>query len=164
MRRVPGGKVRELHSDPRMLATIPEPAEWYNLIFIWLGSNDIRDVTNPSNVLRPLIQLVESLRPNCETIRVIKIEPRNFSRRGICTRGQELYDKGRKSINRRLVRVKGVTLMDFGSKFFKENIGKDGVHFNTIAKAEIVARLTRAIWEESRDYRSLGFIRDPQTE
>ena len=163
IRRVPGAKAILFHQTPAFQEALA--AESYHLVFIWLGSNDIRPGRSPKGIAAALSRIATQFRAKGSKVRVIKVEPRKFSRRRPLWRFMlEDYNKMRNGVNRKLYKIPGVTIMDLGSPYFNRNLGPDGVHYNAEGQRAVRKRIVKAIWQESSEWRPIYALGGSLTE
>ena len=130
--RSPGAKAKDFFVNPILT---PVLRERYDLVILWLGSNDITDNSNPLTIAQDIQGIVQAIEKECGAdVRPVLIEPRLINPNPpphIHISDQETYEKQAKGINRKLQGrlLKRCRYISFGAKPFWDDLGPDGVHF-----------------------------------
>ena len=151
--RVPGAKAKNFFNDPRFYQALDDR---YELVVLWLGSNDIAVDTQVGDVLACLGDIVNAIKERCKAIvQVCLIEPR-VRRPGITSRDRTFNEKYKivaRHINRRLTRYcKGCRVLNFAGDFFESCLAEDGVHFNRLGRELVRDKLKSAIEYKVADW------------
>ena len=105
----------------------------YQLIILWIGSNDIHDSVEVRDLVHHISRIVKALETHCKAdVRFCLIEPRAVERSPRTNiQEQETYNKIAKGVNRKLQGrvLRGRRFISFGAKPFCQDLGRDGVHF-----------------------------------
>ena len=144
--RSPGAKARTFFRNPRLTRVLRNK---YDLVILWLGSNDIKPSCRVREIVQDLKAIVVRLELGCASrVKVCLIEPRHPDRREpLPVVDQETYDKVRKGINNNLQKraLKGKEFITFGARPYERDLGNDGIHFNLEGQARIVQKFVTAI-------------------
>lgn len=140
--RAPGGKVHSFFEDDRMCEVLNEK---YDVVLLWLGSNDITTHTSAKDLADEIINIVYTLEEHCEAeVVMVLLEPR------FCPSEYPVehhkYRKIQNGVNKQLKKVlQGYTFLRFNSAFWEFNLASDGVHFNEEAKKLIKKKIEGVI-------------------
>lgn len=144
----PHGQKHTVFFDDQQLS--PVLREKYNLVILWLGSNDVKQNSIVREIVLDIKRIVVALEANCEAeVRICLLEPRRPSLRGMFNVDDKTYVKISKSVNRSLYRtvMKGKSCIGFCAKPYWEGLTWNGIHFNKKAREHIHAQLASCINE-----------------
>ena len=137
--RAPGGRVDEFYDDERMSDVLKE--EW-DLVIVWLGSNDIDYDTNTGQLVSELLDVCETIVNACQAVvKICLIEPRFYPDGYV---GHEDYKKIQRSVNRKLLKA-GYGTLHFHTQGYVNEIDDDGVHFTPQGQHMVRNKLRTAI-------------------
>ena len=146
--RVSGAKARNFFSYP-VFRNLLESR--FDLIILWIGSNDIHDRCVVKDVARDIKAIVEQLEAVCTPkVKICLIEPRHPDNARHPHLDQETYNRIAKGINNNLQKrsLKGKGFITFSARPFTQTLARDGVHFNREGRAHIEEKLRNAIMHE----------------
>ena len=148
--RAPGGRASTFFLDRRMADVGHQK---YDLVILWLGSNDITPHCVVRKIADKLAFIVKDLERKCEAqVRMCLIEPRYPDGR----LDQTTYEKVAKGINNLLQRrlLKKYRFISFGAKPFWDSLDTDGVHFDPIGCDHVANKFRNCIlnvkWEKEQ--------------
>ena len=159
--RAPGGKAHNFFNDERLNPILQHK---YDLVILWIGSNDIKENSSVKDLARKIKQLVQTIEEKCEAeVRTCMIEPRKPGLVGRFRVEEETYRKVAKAVNRKLQskELRGKRVIDFGAKPFWDALGWDGVHFNRQGREHVNAKLANCVREAYLDKRQIEAIGRP---
>ena len=132
--RAPGGRADAFWSDSRLYDVL----EWqHNLTLLWLGSNDISEVTEVNVLTQHIREIKEAIEESCDSVvRVVGVEPRHYV--GECPISATRYGSVMRAVNRKLAKSLPHKLIQFNNQWYIDNLAHDGVHFNEAGKQAIV--------------------------
>lgn len=136
--RAPGGRADGFYSDSRLNTVL----EWeHDYCLLWLGSNDIESDTIPEEVVKDILEIVNSIEDNCgSTVYPVQVEPRFYS--DDYPVSHDWYKKVQRAINRKLKRrLKGKCFIHFNTAYWVEHLAADGVHWDSEGKECVRDRL-----------------------
>ena len=140
--RKPGAKLLNWRNIPEITEIFEHN---FDIVFIWLGSNDITETCVTAQILQELNHFAQLVETRCNTkVVLVEIENRNYasSRHYV---NPERYLHIKRHINKKLRLQKRYTLANFGA--FKFELASDGVHFTThsqqLIKEKFVAYVER---------------------
>ena len=138
--RKPGAKVNDWQNVPELADILNHH---FDLVFIWIGSNDITTTCRPNVILRQLNQFAQQVESRCNTkVVIVEIESRCYQHsRHYVPPLQYLHI--RRAINQRLHLQKRYSLLSFGALKFE--LAADGVHFKAQSKQAIKQRFIATI-------------------
>ncbi len=138
--RAGGARARNFFNDERLNHVL---AWRHDLTFLWLGSNDINPNTQPRELTDTILNIGKEIERNCSsTVILVEIENRQYpSSRPVIP--NERYKKIKRAVNAALLKSKQFLCINFNSFVF--TLGRDGVHFETSAKAQIQQKLAMNI-------------------
>ena len=130
--RRPGAKVNDWREVPEFVDLLKSK---FDLVFLWLGSNDITSTCQPNAILRQINLFALQIENSCEArVVVVEVESRQYQRsRHFVPPNQ--YLRIRRAINIRLHLQKRYSLLSFGALKFE--LATDGVHFKAQSKLMI---------------------------
>ena len=159
--RAPGAKAHNFFNDERLNLVLQHK---YDLVILWIGSNDIKESSSVKDLAKKIKQIVQAIEESCEAeVRTCTIEPRKPGRTGRFRVEQETYRKVAKAVNRKLQNkeLRGKRVVDFGAKPFWDSLGWDGVHFNRQGREHVSAKLANCIREAYLDKRQIEAVGRP---
>ncbi|KAG0713759.1 hypothetical protein GWK47_015517 [Chionoecetes opilio] len=138
--RAPGGKIRTFFSDDRLNGILQKEFE---LVILWLGSNDIKEASKVGNIVEHIRKVVETVQATCRCeIRICMIEHRIITDHYARRVEQETYDKVAKAINNKLnKKLTQDRKLSFNAKPYAQDLAHDGVHFNRTGRSFIYEKL-----------------------
>ena len=138
--RAPGARARNFFIDERLNQVL---AWKHELTILWIGSNDINPNTQPRELTDEILNIGKVIERNCRSkVILVEIETRLYqSRRPVIS--SERYKKIKRAVNAALLRSRQFLCINFNSLIF--TLGRDGVHFETSAKALIQQKLAMNI-------------------
>ena len=115
----------------------------FDIVFIWLGSNDITTTCRPNLILHQLNHFAQQVGSSCNCkVVLVKVETRCYTySRHYVPPSQYLHI--RRAINKRLHLQRRYTLLSFGALRFE--LAADGVHFKAQSKQMIKQRFIATI-------------------
>lgn len=134
--RARGARARNFFNDERLNRVL---AWKHDLTILWIGSNDISPTTQPRELTNIILNIGKVIEQNCcSKVILVEVENRVYpaSRPVIAN---ERYKKIKRAVNTGLFRSKQFLCINFNSLVF--TLGRDGVHFETSAKALIQQKL-----------------------
>ena len=149
--RKPGGKVAEWSNTPELNSVLDHS---YNLVFLWLGSNDIKGSIDIGVLTTAILNIAAQIQRCCGAF-VWIVEP---ERRTSVSRAPGLteleYKRIVRGIKRRLSRQNSFQLMWMTQGKFP--LGFDGVHASAEGKTQLRSRLRAIISNERDKFRHYG--------
>lgn len=161
--RAPGARAATFLQDRRLTPVLRKE---YDLVLLWLGSNDITQSCRPREIINHIQAVVERIKTDCRSkVGLCLIEPRRVEHYRRPRPEQKDYNKVAKAINTRLVgRVyKGGIFVHFNPRFFHENLGRDGVHFNPEGRGEIARKIEACVTHHVRKWQAIQARGEPLT-
>ena len=148
--RKPGGLISHLDCSP-LSRVYDIPAD---LIVLFLGGNDIAHYKDdPLALSHKLREVLLDLKDFAREIAFVSIESREYqegNRFGIST--QE-YEDARQKVTRnikRYCRLQSFRYINVNRSIFVDNLSPDGVHFNSVANAELIRKI-KLLAQHARD-------------
>ena len=134
--RKPGAKLNNWQDVPEFAEILNNK---FDIVFIWLGSNDITTTCRPNLILHQLTHLAQQIEADCQCkVVLVEIEHRCYTNsRHFVPPTQYLHI--RRAVNKRLHLQHRYTLLSFGALRFE--LARDGVHFKAQSKELIKQRL-----------------------
>lgn len=154
--RAPGARANEFQNIPRLQAALAWP---HDLTILWLGSNDVRDHSQPDDIANTIQAIVTTFeRERGSEVAIVLLEPRRYDPRlGISPRRYRLISNG---INQRLIRRnRSRDTIHFSARPFVDGLSRDGVHFGPETRIHVNRKLESLIKKKAHAFfllRSLG--------
>lgn len=144
--RAPGALVDGFNNNRRLTSVLQWP---HDLTILWLGSNDIRDSTDPSELAGRILTIARTIEDHCQSrVIVSEVEKRVYPPNHPHFFSNERYLRVRRSVNRNLLRTRQFLIINFNSVRFV--LAHDGIHFRAHSQNNIRDKLNYLI----RTYRS----------
>lgn len=143
--RAPGAKAKSFFANERLMTVFNRR---YDLVILWLGSNDIEPQCRPRTIIEDLKRIVDQLLTTCTPkVKICQIEPRITHTRWRTTVEQQTYNRIAKAVNRRMYDglLRDQEFISFGARPFRYNLRADGVHFNRAGQERVKSKLRGAI-------------------
>ena len=130
--RKPGARLSNWQDVPELVDVLNHN---FDLVFIWLGSNDITTDCRPNLILHQLTHCARQVESRCQCkVVLVEVEHRCYTQsRHYVPPTQYLHI--RRAINKRLHLQRRHTLLSFGALRFE--LARDGVHFRPSSKEMI---------------------------
>ena len=146
--RAPGGRARDFDRDPRLNQVLSWP---HHITILYLGGNDVHPEVEVREITDNIQAVIAKIEEHCESrVAVVLLEPRQLP---IVTRGlnRSRYRTIYQAVNRRLQRLLGRRqTFQFGAQPYRQNLRRDGIHWNRTAQAAQIVRYQEYI-EQQRD-------------
>ena len=143
--RAPGARAHSFFSNDVLTAVFNHR---FDLVILWIGSNDIHSRCNVAVIVDNIKAIVKQLEDNCTPkVKICLIEPRRLDPGRRPHLDQDHYNKIAKAINNKMQKraLKHNDFITLGARPFFENLRRDGVHFNHQAQEHIKTKFTNAI-------------------
>ena len=140
--RLPGAKTHSFENK----AKLNQVLNWSgDLVILWLGSNDIDQNTDISEVVKNIIQIKSQIEKECKAVvAIILVEPRCYPNDHPVSKDQ--YKKIQKGINRKLERaLPNTQFLQFNTFVYEKELARDGVHFSEEGKEMIKDKISECI-------------------
>ena len=131
-----GARARNFFNDGRLNQVL----SWkHDLTILWIGSNDISPTTQPRQLTDVILNIGKVIEQNCSSkVILVEVENRLYpSYRPVIA--NDRYKRIKRAVNTGLLRSRQFLCINFNSLVF--TLGRDGVHFETNAKALIQQKL-----------------------
>ena len=158
--RSPGARAASFLENPDLISVLNH--RW-DLVILWLGSNDVREYSSPRTLASDIKKIVVKLEDYSRArVVVCLLEPRRIDQRDrrVC---QDTYDRVARAVNRNLPRrtLKGRNFLHFSARPFIEDLGRDGVHFNSSGRAWIRRKFESCIDHAAHRWRCVQALGGP---
>ena len=143
--RSPGATARSFFNNDHLTAVFNGR---YDMVILWLGSNDIHSGCKVTDIVSDIKSIVEQLEARCTPkVKICLIEPRLTETRWRPQIEQEAYNKVAKGVNNKLQKraLRGKGFITFGAKPFWYSLKSDGVRFDREGRERVKNKLTGAI-------------------
>ena len=143
--RSPGATARSFFYNEHLTAVFNGR---YDMVILWLGSNDIHPRCQVKDIVNNIKHIVEQLEARCTPrVKICLVEPRLTEIRWRPRIEQEIYNKVAKGVNNKLQKraLPGKEFISFGAKPFLYSLRSDGIHFDREGRERVKDKLRGAI-------------------
>ena len=143
--RSPGATARSFFNNEHLTAVFHGR---YDMVILWLGSNDIHPQCQVKDIVNTIKRIVEQLEAHCTPrVKICLVEPRLTEIRWRPRIEQGAYNKVAKGVNNKLQKraLRGKEFISFGAKPFLYSLRSDGVHFDREGREKVKDKLRGAI-------------------